>query len=82
MSERRGNSNWGKSHAVKGTVAGSDFDHIVRRLRLLPEQYASSKALRDWACKNKDSRYVPLDLLTVWGLTASKDATRVFLRRR
>ncbi len=64
------------------TIAESDFDHMVQQLRLSPEQWARSKALRDWACKNKDSRYVPLDLLTVWGLTPTKHVTPVFFRRR
>ncbi len=82
MSEERGNPHWGKPHLTKGAVAESDFDRIVRELRLVPEQYASSNALRDWACKNKDSRYVPLDLLKAWGFTPNKGATRVFLRSR
>src|SRR5579864_2118150 len=35
--------------------------------RLSPDQYETSDALREWARKNKDQKYVPLDLLEAWG---------------
>ena len=45
----------------------STFEHVVRRLHLSPEEYASSAALKVWVRKNKDSKYVPPYLLDLWG---------------
>jgi hypothetical protein len=47
----------------------TSFEHIVKGLRLSPEQYADSAALKDWVRKNKNQRYVPLALLAAWGFT-------------
>ncbi len=45
----------------------STFEHVVRRLRLSPSQYARSQELKEWVRKNKDHKYVPLYLLDLWG---------------
>lgn len=45
----------------------STFEHVVRRLHLLPEEYASSAALKEWVRKHKDEKYVPPQLLELWG---------------
>ena len=37
----------------------STFEHIVRRLHLSPEEYASSQALKEWVRRHKDHKYVP-----------------------
>ncbi len=47
----------------------SDFEYLVDELGLSPEQCVASDVLRDWARKNKDSRYVPPELLAAWGFT-------------
>jgi hypothetical protein len=44
-------------------------EEIVKGLRLSPEQYADSAALKDWVLENKDQKYVPLALLAIWGFT-------------
>jgi hypothetical protein len=44
----------------------STFEHVVRRLHLSPEEYATSAALKAWARKNKDQKYVPSHLLVAW----------------
>lgn len=45
----------------------STFEHVVRQLHLSPEDYASSHALKEWVRRHKDHKYVPLQLLEVWG---------------
>jgi len=46
----------------------TSFEEIVKGLKLSPEQYADSAALKDWVRKNKD-QYVPSALLAIWGFT-------------
>lgn len=66
MKKRRGNPNWFRCESVVA-VNLSSFEYEVRTLGLSPENYAGSRALRDWAQKNKDHRYVPPELLLAWG---------------
>jgi hypothetical protein len=46
----------------------TSFDEMVRRLKLSEKEYRSSIPLKEWARKNKDSKYVPQDLLEAWGI--------------
>ena len=46
----------------------SEFERVVEALRLLPHEYLTSNALREWARQNKDYKYVPSELLKAWGL--------------
>jgi hypothetical protein len=45
----------------------SSFERVVDSLKLSPEQYQSSPALRQWVLQNKDHKYVPPDLLKAFG---------------
>jgi len=45
----------------------SSFERIVRSLKISPEEYRSSPELKEWVRRNKDQRYVPTDLLKVFG---------------
>jgi hypothetical protein len=45
----------------------SSFEHVARRLGLSPSQYATSAELKEWVRKNKDHKYVPPQLLELWG---------------
>ena len=47
----------------------SSFELIARELRLTPAQYESSAAVKEWVRKNKDQKFVSLDLLKTWGFT-------------
>lgn len=47
----------------------SSFEQVVKTLCLSPDQYADSAELRAWVERNKDVRYVPPELLAVFGLT-------------
>ncbi len=51
----------------------STFEHVVRRLHLSPEEYATSAELEEWVRKNKDSKYVPPYLLALWGLQVNDE---------
>jgi hypothetical protein len=67
MSKKRGNPNWGKPDPPTTFVNPTSFEEAVKRLRLSPAEYGSSAALKEWARKNKDQKYVPDDLLKFWG---------------
>ncbi len=51
----------------------SSFEEIVQQLNLSPAEYENSPALKEWVRKNKDQKYVPPQLLKVWGLTVETD---------
>jgi hypothetical protein len=71
VGKRRGNPNWGKAQpAVAESIAPTSFEEVVKKLRLCPAQYLDSQALKDWVRKNRDRKYVPLDLLEAWNLEA------------
>jgi hypothetical protein len=70
--KRRGNPNWGKySPFVPGGL--STFDSLVKALKLSPEQLEDSPALKDWARRNMNQKYVPAELLQAWGFTSSSE---------
>ena len=53
-----------RTQAARITPHGeSTFEHIVRRLRLSPEEYATSAKLKEWVRRNKDHKYVPSHLV-------------------
>ena len=66
--KRRGNPNWGKPEPLTA-VGVSTFESLVRSLNLSPEEYEDSYTLKDWVRRNKDHKYVPVELLQAWGLT-------------
>jgi hypothetical protein len=68
MPKKRGNPNWGKPvpyGPVTPTI--SEFELIVREFKLQPDQYIRSVRLREWARRNKNSKYIPERLLEAWG---------------
>ena len=66
--QNKGNRSWGKpSEDILNTP--SSFEQIVRQLKLAEKEYRSSTALKQWAQKHKDSKYVPQDLLEAWGIS-------------
>ena len=68
MTKRRGNPNWGKPEPL-GLVTPliTEFAQIVREFDLQPDQYIHSIRLREWANRNKNSKYIPEFLLEAWG---------------
>ena len=68
MTTRRGNPNWGKPELLGlVTPAITEFAQIVREFDLQPDQYVHSSRLREWASRNKNSKYIPEFLLEAWG---------------
>ena len=61
MGHRRGNPNWGRPAPPTPAIA-TEFEIMVRDLRLIPEMYASSLEL------NRNRCYVPEWLLQKWEL--------------
>ena len=75
MARKRGNPNWGKPEVNNFPYAGaSSFEEVVKKLRLSPTEYEGSMQLQDWARKNKDQKYVPLNLLQAWGVEVKGDS--------
>ena len=67
MTKKRGNPHWGKPDMNTGRKnSPTSFEEIVKQLRLSPADYKQSIQLKEWVQKNKDQKYVPLDLLRAW----------------
>jgi hypothetical protein len=47
--------------------AVSEFEQLVHTLNLRPEEYVRSTRLREWANRNRNSKYIPETLLEAWG---------------
>jgi hypothetical protein len=68
MAKRRGNPNWGKPEPIGPVVPTvTSFEQIVKEFKLPPDQYTRSTRLREWARRNKNSKYIPEALLEAWG---------------
>jgi len=73
MTKRRGNPNWGKPEPYVLGTSVSSFEAVVKSLGLSPDQYETSSSLKEWVHKNKDHKYVPLNLLEAWGFKAQSE---------
>jgi hypothetical protein len=68
MARRRGNPNWGKPEPIGPIVpVVTSFEQAVKEFKLTPDQYIRSTRLREWARRNKNSKYIPEPLLEAWG---------------
>ena len=66
---RKGNPSWGKPAPFGPVVAtATSFEEAVKELQLQPDQYLHSTRLREWAQRNKNSKFIPESLLQAWGL--------------
>jgi hypothetical protein len=64
MAKRRGNPTWGKPEQIGPvTPAITKFEQVVHEFNLQPDQYIRSVRLREWANRNKNSKYIPEPLL-------------------
>ena len=67
-------STWNKPGGPVSVPSGpTSFEAMARTLGLRPADYLSSVELKKWATANKDSHYVPLELLKAWGLAVDAD---------
>ncbi len=74
MTRRPGNSNFGKPDMGRQSLpTQTSFEDTVKVLKLSPREYATSAELKEWVRKNKNHKYVPLDLLTLWGFEVRGD---------
>ena len=68
MAKRRGNPNWGKPEPIGPVVPTvTSFESITKEFKLPPDQFIRSTRLREWARRNKNSKYIPEALLEAWG---------------
>ena len=68
MAKRRGNPNWGKPEPIGPVVPTvTSFELVVKEFKLTPDQYVRSTRLREWARRNRNSKYIPEALLEAWG---------------
>jgi hypothetical protein len=68
MAKRRGNPNWGKPEPIGPVIPTvTSFEQAVKEFKLQPDQYIRSTRLREWARRNKNSKYIPETLLEAWG---------------
>jgi hypothetical protein len=67
MRHQRGNPNWGRAMLFAPALP-TQFELTVKRLRLTPEMYVSSRELKLWCECNRNRCYVPEWLLKEWHL--------------
>ncbi len=69
--KRVGNPNWGRPMDWNGPIdpVPSAFDKKVESLGLKPERYGHSKELKVWSKEHYRTRFVPENLLDLWGLS-------------
>jgi hypothetical protein len=80
---KRGNPNWGKPDPIGPVPTVTSFEQAVKELKLQPDQYLRSTRLREWARRNKDSKFIPEFLLQGWGFeTAQSLPNRILILKR
>lgn len=67
---KRGNPNWGQRARP---VLVTEFEIVVRQLRLSAETYAFSRELRNWCKQNRNRVYIPEWLLKEWDIEVDSD---------
>jgi hypothetical protein len=66
--KRRGNPNWGNPQLIGPVVPViTEFEKTASEYNLTPDQYLQSSQLREWARRNRNSKFVPEPLLKAWG---------------
>ena len=69
MPRKPPNPKWGSGHVEMKPAGLTAFEKVVAKLKLEPEQYTSSRTLRDWVRVNRNTRYVPEELLVAFGMS-------------
>ena len=70
---RGGNTTWGKPYVYVHVLRLlTEFELQVENLGLRLDQYQSSPELQEWCRRNANSRYVPEDLLSLWGIEVNE----------
>ncbi|PYX85085.1 MAG: hypothetical protein DMG70_04760 [Acidobacteria bacterium] len=71
---KRGNPNWGRRIPPRPVLA-TEFEMQVKELRLTPETYLRSAALRRWCEENRNRCYIPEWLLDAWDIVVESDVS-------
>ncbi len=75
MSRHKGNAYFTNPCRIEPPKAmESSFEEVVKKLCLSPAQYADSDELRSWVKHNKSFKYVPSDVLMVFGFKVGAEA--------
>jgi hypothetical protein len=61
------NRNFTKPGAIRPVTSPSSFEQLVKELNVSPGEYRGSLALKEWVRRNKDNRYVPTEVLKLFG---------------
>jgi hypothetical protein len=72
MPRKPGSSTFTKGYARVPVAVPASFYGVVRSLGLTQRDCQKSTALRRWVERNKNTKYVPPELLTAWGIRASE----------
>ena len=72
-SKRPGNPTWGKAQPLSLVATPTSFDQIVKSLGLTPDEWIHSRPLKEWVQKNRNSKFVQVDLLQTWGITVKSE---------
>jgi hypothetical protein len=72
-SKRPGNPTWGKAQPLSLTAMPTSFDQFVKSLGLSPHEYIDSRPLKEWVQKNRNSKFVPVELLQTWGISVKSE---------
>jgi hypothetical protein len=75
MAPQRATPNSARSDTTNPSpFSESSFERVVDSLKLSPEQYQTSTALREWVLQNKDHKYVPPELLKAFGFQVNLES--------
>jgi hypothetical protein len=68
MTKKAGNPDWNKPQRTEAVIpTDTEFERVTREFQLQPDQYIRSIRLREWANRNKNSKFIPEPLLSAWG---------------
>jgi hypothetical protein len=73
MVRKRGNPNWSKPDMQAAPVVPTSFEDVVKKLRLSPQIMKAPSNSRSGCERIKTRKYIPDDLLKLWGFEVKGD---------
>jgi hypothetical protein len=74
MARQKGNTYFTNPYRLgREPVTESSFEQVVQKLCLTPDEYVASPELRVWVRRNKSYKYVPPELLALFGFKAGSE---------
>ena len=74
MRRRSVNRPFTKPGAMRRITSPSSFEQIVKELNISHGEYRRSLELKEWVRRNKDDKYVPTEVLKVFGFQVESDS--------